>query len=463
MKRWQIVIAIPVLVAFIGLIGYLGFRSGTKAESATPQPPATVTVSVCDVEKTVTAPGILVATRQVTLAMPAEGRLAELLVQAGDPVTAGQLLARLDDRQTYEEAVTAARLELLKAQQELEELPGKARKEAAQLQLDLIGDRKELDRAVRWLTYLTYPEETQESVVTKARQSLQAAQKLYERALAEYNEKSRLPVSHPNRQKAQEALKAATLERDRALADLNHLLNDATEEAIVRAEADVALAQAKVDEKTRRLEALSAGPAELDRARLETQVAQVQSRLSVAQTALANVEIKAPFDGVVLEVKADPGETLLKGAALFELSDPQALEVSAQVIEEDLPLVSVGQQAVLYFDAVPEAEVAGHVARIIPRRIEGDRPLYLVTLTLDRTPAGLVAGMSADVAIVLERHEAVLCLPRSLVRATADGVATVKIWTGRSIETRTVQVGLRGDTNVAILSGLKEGDQVVAK
>jgi len=231
----------------------------------------------------------------------------------------------------------------------------------------------------------------------------------------------------------------------------------------VRARADVDLAQAKVDEMTRRLQSLQDGPALLDRSLLEGEVARSQAKLAAAEEALANIEIKAPFAGVILDVKADPGETLAKGAGIILLSDPQALEVDAQVIEEDLPLVSVGQPATLYFDAVPDAEISARVARIVPRRLEGDRPLYLVTLALDTIPAGLAAGMSADVSIILERLEGALCLPRALVRARNNGSAELTVWNGLTTETRTVQVGLRGDTNVAILSGLKEGEQVVAK
>lgn len=463
MKRWTTLAAIVGLAAVLGAAGYFGFRSAAPAEAETPEPPPTVAVSVCNVEKTVTAPGSLAAAREVTLDMPVEGRLAQVNVRAGEVVTAGQTLATLDDRQSYEEAVVAARLDVLEAQQKLEALPGAARKEAAQLQIDLLAAQKDLDRYVRWLTYLTYPEETQDSIIRKARQALQTAEAVYERAQNELHEKSHLPPSHPNRRKAQEALDVARLARDRALAELNHLLDDATEEAIVRAQADADLAQARVDEMARRLQALQSGPAELDRALLEGELAKAQARLSSAETALAGVDIKAPFAGVVLEVSAGAGETLAKGAPVLLLSDPQAMEVEAQVIEEDLPLVSVGQAAVVYFDAAPEAELRGRVARIVPKRLAGDRPLYLVTVALDEIPAGLAAGMSADVSIVLERAEGVLCLPRALARAAANGRAVVSIWNGSAVEERPVQVGLRGDTNVAILSGLKEGDLVVAK
>lgn len=463
MKRWQILAAIALLLIFLAGVGYWGFQGANPAAQATLEPPPTVAVSVCDVEKTVTAPGSLVGTRETTLDMPVDGRLAEVSVQAGEVVRAGQVLARLDDRQSYEEAVTSARLALLQARQKLAELPNEALKEAAQLQIDLLAAQKELDRTVRWLTYLTYPEELQDNVVRSARELLQTAQRVYEQAQADLKEKARLPKGSPNRQKAEQALDLARLTRDRALADLNHLLNDATDDALVKAQADVDLEQAKVNEMTSRLKALQHGPAELDRAVLEGAVALAQARLASAETALASIEIKALYDGVVLEVDVTAGESLLKGASILRMRDPQALEVAAQVIEEDFPLVSIGQAVELYFDALPQAQVQGRVERIVPQRLQDDRPLYSVKISLDHVPAGLAAGMSADVSIVLEKVTGALCLPRALVRAGAGSTATVNLWNGHEIEERAIEIGLRGDTNVAILSGLQEGEQVVAK
>jgi RND family efflux transporter MFP subunit len=182
-----------------------------------------------------------------------------------------------------------------------------------------------------------------------------------------------------------------------------------------------------------------------------------------AQADLEAATLAAPFDGTVLEVRAGPGEMLAAGTGLVRLADGSHLEVEATVIEEDLPLVQRGQKVELFFDAQPEAQVPGSVARIVPQRLPGDRPLYPVYITSADLPQGLMAGMTADASIVVDSRQDVLRLPRALVRAHSDGTATVQVWTGSVVEARAVRVGLRGDVYVEILYGIAEGEEVVAQ
>jgi multidrug efflux pump subunit AcrA (membrane-fusion protein) len=137
--------------------------------------------------------------------------------------------------------------------------------------------------------------------------------------------------------------------------------------------------------------------------------------------------------------------------------------VEATVIEEDLSLVQVGQVVELFFDAQPEAIVQGTVARLVPKRLPGDRPLYPVYIATGDLPAALLAGMSADASIVVDARHGVLRLPRTLVRTRSDGTATVQVWTGTQSQEREIRTGLRGDAYVEILEGLDEGEQVVAQ
>jgi hypothetical protein len=69
--------------------------------------------------------------------------------------------------------------------------------------------------------------------------------------------------------------------------------------------------------------------------------------------------------------------------------------------------------------------------------------------------------MTSDAAITIEKRAGVLCLPRSVVRASGVDEVSLKVWANQAIETRTVTIGLRGDADVEILSGLTQGEQVV--
>jgi multidrug efflux pump subunit AcrA (membrane-fusion protein) len=182
-----------------------------------------------------------------------------------------------------------------------------------------------------------------------------------------------------------------------------------------------------------------------------------------AEEALIAAELKAPFDGVVLTVTAVPGMAVSPFEGFIRMADPRALEVRTTVIEEDLPLVRAGQPVEVFFDAAPDAATEGLVSRVVPRRVQGEpRPLYHVYIDIASPPDQIVSGMTADASIVVAQRSDVLRLPRAIVRAGSGGTARVEVWSGGVAEERTVEIGLRGDVSVEIVSGLAEGERVVA-
>ncbi len=205
-------------------------------------------------------------------------------------------------------------------------------------------------------------------------------------------------------------------------------------------------------------------PSESDLATADSELALAQAKYDAAKAALENLSIVSPFSGVVLEANAQIGVTINAEVTLFKVGDPKDLEVQANITEEDFPIVSIGQEVELFFDARPELTIQGKLARIIPQRVEGsDSPLYDIYITLDEVPDGLADGMTADTAITIAKKEGVLCLPRAVVRASASDTTIVKVWDGVQEMEREIKIGLRGDTYVEIVSGLEEGEQVVTR
>jgi RND family efflux transporter MFP subunit len=391
MSKRAIILFSMVGLLIISAAGYLGL-STSKPPTATPTP-QTVSVTTCDVEQTVTAPGNLVNVNQADVQMPTTGRLSEVKVRVGDTVRAGQTLAELDPVTR-----TQAQLDLLEAQDELETLQ-------------------------KQRTALDYPRATGDYIKDLRRQIKAAKNTIKELDGAAKNEDD--PAI---RSQLLAGLTTAKENLKELESKLNWYTSKPTENDITNADSELALAQAKYD---------------------------------AAKAVLDSLEIKAPMNGIVFEVAAESGQTYQAEAKLFTIGDPKALEAIANVTEEDYPLISLGQSVEIYFDARPDVTVQGKVDRIIPKRIEGDRPRYNIYIALNEVPDGLADGMTSDAAITIEKRAGVLCLPRSIVRASGVDEVSLKVWTGQATETRKVAIGLRGDSDVEILSGVKEGEQVV--
>jgi RND family efflux transporter MFP subunit len=294
-----------------------------------------------------------------------------------------------------------------------------------QAQLDLLEAQKELEKLQRRRTSLDYPRATDDFIKDLRRQVKAAKQSVDDLDGAAKNAED--PMM---RSQLLAGLATAKENLKRLESSLNWYTSNPTENEIVAADSELALAQAKYD---------------------------------AAKAILESLQIKAPITGIVFAVSAEAGQTYQAEAALFTIGDPKALEVIANVTEEDYPLISVGQSAEVFFDARPEVTVQGKIERIIPKRIEGDRPLYNIYISLDEVPDGLADGMTSDTAITIARREGVLCLPRAIVRASAGDTTTVKVWDGLQELAKELTIGLRGDTYVEIVSGLSEGDQVVTR
>ncbi len=465
MKSWMIILIAIVLVGLIAGAGWLGFASQKEPTAELPVAPDTIPVTVCDVEQTISAPGNLVNANETYLSMPMTGRLGEFLVKAGDQVSEGQVLARLseEDINKLERSAKAASLELLKAQQALSDLQAQSTIKSAQKSLDLALARKTLEEYAKKQINMNQPRNSDQLKVENAQTEYEFAKQAYKEATQEYNKFKHKNLTNPERAMALQNLVTARQVMERKLALYNWFLLKPSELDVERAASEVAVAQATLDQLLAEWQELQADADNLDVLVAEAEVENAQYLVDEAADALANVEIKAPFDGIVLAINVRAGEMVSEGMNVFLLNDPQAVEVQATVIEEDYPYVEAGKPADLFFDALPDESITGKVARIIPQRLGGDRPLYSIYLSLDRVPDKLVDGMSADASIVIASKNQVLCLPRALVKAGGNGSAVVEVWQNWQKVKRTVQVGLRGDTTVEILSGLKEGELVVAR
>ena len=452
-------IGIILLFLLIGGVGFMGYSGSgesandfatslqasvgmgkTAVPDTTPTPPTTIPVERGAVEDTVIAPGQLSGVKEQVLAAGVGGVLADMNVRPGDRVTAGQVLAQIE-RRPYEEALSLAQLKLAEAEAELSRQIANAELAVQSSETGVTGAQA------------NYPSLTAAQIkVQQAQQSLTDAQAAYNTAF------------DPGRDWEMGI---------RYLADKLKAEREAAPRQVQFAQDNLAIAQAELasvqNQSWANSQTVAAAQLDMEKAQMTLDSLQdgldplLQWDVDKAQADLDATTITAPFDGVVSEVTVRTGENVGAGQSLLVLADVRQGELLASVIEEDLPLVQAGKPVDVYFDASPDATVRGTVDRIVPKRTGTDRPLYPVYISIPELPENLLPGMTADAIIVIDRQEDVLRLPRALVRAGSDNMATVEVWNGRSVETREVEIGLRGDTYVEILSGLAEGELVVGQ
>ena len=189
--------------------------------------------------------------------------------------------------------------------------------------------------------------------------------------------------------------------------------------------------------------------------RASSDLRQIQALIAVQMEKLANYTITAPMDGIVLRRDGEVGEIAEAGQVLFRVGVPRPLQVVAEVNEEDIPRVALGQLVLLRTDAFPNQRIEGKVYEITPM---GDAvaKTYRIRIALpDNTP--LKPGMSVEANIITRDKAGALLVPADAVQGNA-----VFVVDGDRVHKRRVDIGIRGTRNIEILAGVNEGDRVVS-
>lgn len=226
-------------------------------------------------------------------------------------------------------------------------------------------------------------------------------------------------------------------------------------------------------------------------------VQQAEADLKTAREQLGNTVLKAPFAGTVLSVGGQVGDTVSGGGStqperdtgskpaqdpmmmggdggsapaspelptgFVVLADLSSLEVSANFAEIDAARLKAGQKATVVLSAAQDQKLTATVTRIgYTPNSNGKVVQFPATLRLDSPPAGIRPGQTASVSILVGRRANVLTVTSAALSGTGSS-ATVLVKRGEKTETVPVKLGLRGENGVEVLSGLKEGDEVVVR
>lgn len=290
-----------------------------------------------------TAKGVIESEEDVQLASQVTGQISEVLVDEGDRVQKGQLLARLD-RGKIEARIAAAEALLRQAAARSREVEQGYRQE------DIAAALHTVDRA--------------SAINNEARKTLDRQERLFSQGA------------------------------------VTRVARDRSEEAWLVAQADLNQARAQLEkmQKGPRSEELAAAQAEQQRARAE---------LSLLQVLLNDYQMSSPIDGVVINRFRDPFEAVDIGTPLLTIVNPEKLRVWAEVEESDAGLIKVGQSVSVTVDAHSGQEFRGEVTKVyaaVQRKSQRtfdpvaafDINTQKIMIALDDYN-GLVHGMSATV------------------------------------------------------------------
>jgi RND family efflux transporter MFP subunit len=228
------------------------------------------------------------------------------------------------------------------------------------------------------------------------------------------------------------------------------------EDSTARAQREEAEARARFAEEELQRQRLLFERQIAPRAQYERAESEARATRALADAAARRLEdyiLRAPADGVVLRRDVEPGQIADPLDALFWVGEPRPLRVTAEVDEEDIPRVAVGQAALLRADAFPGQVLEAEVAQITPK---GDtvRKAYRVRLALpEDTP--LLIGMTVEANIVLRRTPDAVLVPPAAVR---EG----HVWVVENGQARRlpVRLGVQGVEAVEIREGLAPGQAV---
>ena len=194
-----------------------------------------------------------------------------------------------------------------------------------------------------------------------------------------------------------------------------------------------------------------------------------EARLDVTRAHLERTQLRAPFAGVIAEINGELGEFVTPSPVgiptppTVDLIDATCLYISAPIDEVDAPRVREGLPARISLDAFPDQVFPGHVRRVAPYVLDQEKQARTVEIEAefdDPEKAGLLAGYSADVEVVLEERGDTLRLPTSVI--LPDKTVYVLDETSGTIAVRRIETGIANWEFTEILSGVAAGDRVVS-
>jgi HlyD family secretion protein len=283
---------------------------------------------------------------------------------------------------------------------------------------------------------------------TLALNSLEHAQTLY-------NYVKDRPDDDPEKAQAFITLYNAQQSVDRAHNSLNYFLLVPSGRDIDEARANLALAEAQLEDAQREWDRLKDGPDADD-------ILAAQARVDAARAAVEMAQVNAPFSGTITDAVPIPGDQVAPGTTAFRIDDLSRLLVEVQVSEVDINSIQRGQPVTITFDAVLGQEYHGQVVEVAQAAsVVAGVVNFDVTVELTDADEQVKPGMTGAVTITVKQLEDVLLVPNRAVRLQ-EGKRYVFVLRGGQMERVEITLGASSDSVSEVVAGdLAEGDIII--
>ncbi|NPA13279.1 MAG: efflux RND transporter periplasmic adaptor subunit [Aquificae bacterium] len=200
----------------------------------------------------------------------------------------------------------------------------------------------------------------------------------------------------------------------------------------------------------------------------EKEIKVLEKELEREKVRLSYTEIYSPIDGIVANVVARQGETLVAGlraAELVSVLKPDKLEIQIFVDETDIGQVKPGQKVVYWVDAYPDKQFKGEITKIYPEPVVKQNIVYyLAIVPVNKDYARyLRPEMTVYTKIIAGIKKGVLVIPNSAVRFEEGKQYVFVVKENGKVEKRFIKTGWTDERYTEVVEGLKEGEVIAVK
>jgi multidrug efflux pump subunit AcrA (membrane-fusion protein) len=376
---------------------------------------------------------------QMALSFPINGTVRQVNIQRGDAVKAGDLLADYDISD-LENQLASARIQLETALANVDTSETGGIESVENAEIALANARISLENTKNSSPWTSVTSARVQ--LDSAEQTLESAERNYRDALSHpENPASTVDSAYQQLLSAQNGVKSAQASYFSAAQNFNNHQYQVqqAENQVIQAEINL---QRAIDEAAGGVSDESVRSAQLSIDELEQKIAESS--------------LYSPIDGVILEVTIAPGDTVAAYDTVIVIGLPEPKEVIASLAISDANRLSVGMTGACQVMNRPETAV-GCVVRSIPLSSQDADQTTRVAASLEEVPDNQLI----EVEMPLEVRENVLWLPPSVIR-TFQNRTFVVLDTPDGPRTVDVTLGLQTDERVEIVSGVNEGDIVIA-